>query len=211
MSRRPLGRMFPSQTVAVRQQKAQPRVFVPSLLPVHRAYIESLVFTDFYEFMHADMIPAGINWLFLKLQLKFPAFALDPSGPQDKVEEIWRVRKEDIRGVVYKALRKAYTYRDGKWMVSTPVAILQVNEKIPVDTYVAAGTHPMRWWYLHSNPNDEWFSRADSLDAIKIQVETLSSTYHEDRVITCGKRRRYYIRAWYLQTLSTRYDPSFLE
>ncbi|KAL0563241.1 hypothetical protein V5O48_018835 [Marasmius crinis-equi] len=205
VNKNPLRKRTPVQH-RTRRETRSPRVFVPSLLLEHRKFIKTLIFTDFYEFLHNDMIPAGLNWIFFKIQSKFPEFALYPSGSTNEVEEICRVRKEDLRMLIYKGLHDVYTYNDGQWMAGTPIDILKLSQLISLDNYMAAGTHSMRWWYNHAPAQFEWFGKEDSEDAIMIQVETLNDFYHDKRVKKIGKQRRYYIRTWYLNTLSIHYD-----
>ncbi|KAK1216160.1 hypothetical protein PQX77_021213 [Marasmius sp. AFHP31] len=177
------------------------RIFVPSLLPEHRIHIKGLLFTEFYEFFHNDMVPEGINWIFHQLQCHLPEFALYIAGSVTEVEEVNRVRKEDIRMAIYKEMRDVFTMPNGVWTPTAPIRVLDLQKQISLEDYMAAGTHSMRWWYKNSNvPRDDYLSKDDAEETILLYAP---NAFYTRRVRRAAKNKCFYLRALYLTTFES--------
>ncbi|KAL0565766.1 hypothetical protein V5O48_016251 [Marasmius crinis-equi] len=187
------------------QRTGSQRVFVPSLLPKHWLQIKALLFSEFYEFLHNDMIPAGINWIFHQLECQFPDLALYPAGSVTEVEDVIRIRKEDICLVLYKAFRDTHTYPDGTWMPFAPLRILELKKQISREDYMYAGMHSMRWRYGYSAiPKSDYFSTGDAKRAMYMAAP---SAYHVCRVRKTAETKWFFLKAHFLPS----FDPLYYD
>ncbi|KAK1216154.1 hypothetical protein PQX77_021207 [Marasmius sp. AFHP31] len=180
------------------------RVFVPPLLPHHQTFIKAILFTDFYEFLHNELIADGINWVFERLQLAFPGYALHATGTQKEIEAAYYMRKEDIRKELYRRLRDTFTHRGseffGEWMLITPWVIMRCQKPLTVDDYSRAWHWSMRRIHEEGGLAPERFHSPDEaleeiLLSIPKEAEYLrrEGEYQRRRVLADAHKKNYYL------------------
>ncbi|KAK1223409.1 hypothetical protein PQX77_013718 [Marasmius sp. AFHP31] len=180
------------------------QVFVAPLLPHQQSFIKAILFTDFYEFLHNELIADGINWVFERLQQAFPGYALHATGTEMEIEVAYHTRKEDIRKELYRCLRDTFTYRRGEflgeWMLITPWIAMRCQEPLTVADYGRAWHWPMWRIFEEGGYAPERFRSSDeSLEEILLSIpkeaeyQRKEGGYQRRRVLVVACKKKYYL------------------